>query len=64
MRDFKWPNPKPSSMHDNHYMTFKEMSNLECDEYLTGNQGLPSNLETGTLWEKDMEDGASLPIHH
>ena len=21
---------------------------VECDEYLTGNQGLPSNLETGT----------------
>ena len=48
MSDFKWPNPKPSSMHDNHYMTFMEMSNLECDEYLTGNQGLPFNLETGT----------------
>ena len=28
-RDFKWPNPIPSTDHPNHYMTFIEISRLD-----------------------------------
>ena len=45
--DFKWPNPKPSATHQNHYMTFIEMCMVPSDQFLTKNEGLPCNIEVG-----------------
>ena len=35
-RDFKWPNPIPSTDHPNHYMTYIKISRLDKEFFLIG----------------------------
>ena len=43
-REFKWPNPEPSTSHPGHFQTFMEVERIDKDFISTGDTGLPCTI--------------------